>query len=248
MKKICLAIVVLLQSFWAMAQVDAFTTNKGILEIQPVYHGSLWMSWNNLRIAVDPYGGAERYQTMSAADIILITDIHGDHMDSSTLVKLNLTKATIIAPGAVRDRLIKFLSAEQKISVLANGDSMELKGVKISAIPMYNLPDSPNVRHPKGRGNGYVLNLGGKRVYISGDTEDIPEMRSLRSIDIAFLCMNKPYTMDVEQAASATLAFRPAVVYPFHFRQPAGFSDIKEFARLVKEGNQAIDVRLRTWY
>lgn len=248
MKKICVAIVVFFQSFWTMAQVDAFTTNKGILEIQPVYHGSFWMSWNNLRIAVDPYGGAERYQAMAAADIILITDIHGDHMDSSTLVQLNLTKATIVAPKAVRDRLIKFLPEVQNISVLANGDSLELKGVKIKAIPMYNLPDSPNVRHPKGRGNGYLLNLGGKRVYISGDTEDIPEMRSLHAVDIAFLCMNKPYTMDIQQAASATLAFRPAVVFPFHFRQPGGFSDVKEFARLVKEGNQAIEVRLRNWY
>lgn len=248
MKKFFLSFFFLLQAMLVLAQVDAFTTSKGILEIQPVYHGAFWMQWNNLRIAVDPYGGADRFKAMGEPDLILITDIHGDHLDSSTLVQLNLGKATLVAPQAVKERLIKFLAPEQKILVLANGDSLEWKGMQIKAVPMYNLPDTAGSRHPKGRGNGYVLNLGGKRVYISGDTEDIPEMRALKQIDIAFVCMNKPYTMDIHQAASAVLEFRPAVVFPFHFRQPGGFSDVKEFAQRVQQENKAIDVRIRSWY
>lgn len=248
MKKIIAMLLTLVGSLAATAQVDAFTTSKGILEITPVYHGSFYMKWNNLVILVDPYGGADRYQAIGEADLILITDIHGDHMDSSTLVKLDLRKATIVAPVAVQKRLQQFLSPNTKITVVSNGESVESAGVNITAVPMYNLPYTPGVRHPKGRGNGYVLQLGDKRLYVSGDTEDIPEMRSLQKIDIAFLCMNKPYTMDIKQAASATLAFKPTVVYPFHFREPGGFADIQEFSRLVKAGNQEIDVRIRKWY
>lgn len=248
MNKFLASVILLALPMLVSAQVDAFTTSKGILEIKPVHHGSFWMRWNNLVIAVDPYGGANRYEAMGAPNLILITDIHGDHLDSSTLIKLNLTKATIVAPAAVQEKLKTFLPAETKIQVLANNDSVELAGVHVKAIPMYNLTDSASARHPKGRGNGYVVRLGGKRVYISGDTDDIPEMRSLQRIDIAFVCMNPPYTMDINKAASAVLAFKPAVVFPYHFRQPQGFSDVKAFLNLVKTGNPEIDVRLREWY
>ena len=248
MRKFWLLSAFLNIAFTGWSQTDAYTTNKGILEIHPVYHGSFWMQWNNLRIAVDPYGGIERYKEMAKADLILITDIHGDHMDSSTLVQLNLENTFILAPAAVAEKLAGFLPAEQKIKVLANGDSTQWRDIVIQAIPMYNLPDTATSRHPKGRGNGYVITLGGKRVYVSGDTEDIPEMRALQAIDIAFICMNKPYTMDIYQAANAVLAFKPAVVYPFHFRQPEGLSDVQEFSRIVKDANPSIDVRLRKWY
>ncbi|HEY8396876.1 MAG TPA: MBL fold metallo-hydrolase [Flavihumibacter sp.] len=248
MKKITIAFFASILTISAFSQVDAFTTTRGILEINPVYHGSFWMKWNNLTILVDPYGGADRFKAAGPADLVLITDIHGDHMDSSTLVNLDLKKATLVVPAAVATRLEKFLPADISVRILNNGDSTEFSGLGLTAIPMYNLPDTSDSRHPKGRGNGYVLNLGDKRVYISGDTEDIPEMRSLQQIDIAFLCMNKPYTMDEKQAAEAALAFKPAVVYPFHFRRPGGFSDVEEFARLVKAGNPGIEVRIRKWY
>ncbi|MBL7770631.1 MAG: MBL fold metallo-hydrolase [Flavipsychrobacter sp.] len=248
MKLLSTLFVLLSLAFPGQAQTDAITTSKGILEIHPVYHGSFWMNWNSLNIAVDPYGGFERYKEMGKADLVLITDIHGDHLDSSTLVKLDLVNTVLVAPKLVKDRLVKILPQDQKILELANGDSLEWSGIRIHAIPMYNLPDTAGSRHPRGRGNGYLLTIGGKRIYISGDTEDIPEMRNLKRVDIAFLCMNKPYTMDIQQAASATLAFRPAIVYPFHFRQPGGFSDIKEFARLVEEGDASIEVRIRSWY
>ena len=113
---------------------------------------------------------------------------------------------------------------------------------------MYNLPDDKDARHSKGRGNGYVLTLGGKRIYISGDTEDIPEMRALKSIDVAFVCMNLPYTMDINQAAGAVLEFKPKVVYPYHYRGQGGLAEVEGFKKLVNAGSKSIDVRLRNWY
>jgi L-ascorbate metabolism protein UlaG (beta-lactamase superfamily) len=113
---------------------------------------------------------------------------------------------------------------------------------------MYNLPNDSTARHPKGRGNGYILTLGDKKFYISGDTEDIPEMRSLKNIDVAFVCMNLPYTMSIEQAANAVLAFKPKIVYPYHYRGQDGFSDIQKFKTLVNNGDASIDVRLKDWY
>ena len=112
---------------------------------------------------------------------------------------------------------------------------------------MYNLPETPESRHPKGRGNGYVLDFAGTRLYVSGDTHDVPEMRALRDIDLAFVCMNPPNTMSVEQAADAVLEFRPRIVYPFHFRSREGFSDVQAFERLVA-ADPAIEVRQRRWY
>jgi L-ascorbate metabolism protein UlaG (beta-lactamase superfamily) len=113
---------------------------------------------------------------------------------------------------------------------------------------MYNLPESADAKHTKGRGNGYVLKLGGKTVYISGDTAGIPEMRGLKNIDVAFVCMNLPYTMDVPEAAAAVLDFKPKIVYPYHYRGANGFSDTEAFKKLVNASNTSIDVRLRNWY
>ena len=118
----------------------------------------------------------------------------------------------------------------------------------IQAVPMYNLPEEENAKHPKGRGNGYVLNIENKRIYISGDTEDIIEMRMLRNIDVAFVCMNLPYTMDLNQAASAVLDFKPKTVYPYHYRGPEGLSDVEAFKNLVQAKDKNIQVRLYNWY
>jgi L-ascorbate metabolism protein UlaG (beta-lactamase superfamily) len=113
---------------------------------------------------------------------------------------------------------------------------------------MYNLPESASAMHTKGRGNGYVLGIGGKNIYLSGDTQGIPEMRSLKNIDVAFICMNLPYTMDVKEAAYAVLAFKPKIVYPYHYRGQNGLSDVNQFKTLVESGDKNIDVRLRNWY
>ena len=183
---------------------------------------------------------------MAPPDLILITDIHGDHLNMETLESIDISNATLITPRAVADKLPE--KYESKLKVLGNGENLEWSEINIAALPMYNLPETSDSRHPRGRGNGYLLTLGGKTIYISGDTEDIPEMRALKQIDIAFVCMNLPYTMDINQAASAVLEFEPKVIYPFHYRGQGGLSDIEGFKRLVNAKSKNIDVRLKNWY
>lgn len=225
---------------------DQIETSAGPLSIQPILHATMVLTWSDKTIYVDPYGGAKAFEGLSAPDLILITDIHGDHMHLETLNAIETSKATLIVPQAVADKLPDNL--KDKAVIVNNGNSINQQGISIMAVPMYNLPEAPDSRHTKGRGNGYVLTLGGKTVYISGDTEDIPEMRALANIDIAFVCMNQPFTMDINQAASAVLEFKPAIVYPFHYRGQNGLSDVEGFKKLIEEGNSKIEVRLRNWY
>lgn len=244
-----LALCLLMLSAKAMAQqstADTLQTAMGVLSINPVQHASLVLTVESLTIYADPDGGGDRYKGYSEPDIILITDIHGDHFNPATFAAVKTVKTIFVVPQAVADKL----SPEDKAKaiVLRNGEQTTQKGISITAIPMYNTPGGADARHPKGRGNGYVLNIGGKQIYLSGDTEDIPEMRALKNIDIAFVCMNLPYTMDVNHAADAVLAFKPRVVYPYHYRGQGGLSDVNAFKRLVNEGNQKIEVRLRNWY
>ena len=228
------------------AQPDVIEASKGPLTIQPVQHASLVLSWNGKTIYADPNGDAKLFEGLNAPDIILITDIHGDHMNIQTLEALDISKAKIVVPQAVAEKLPA--NFKEKVVIVNNGGNTTLFDIKIAAIPMYNLPEAPDSRHTKGRGNGYVLTIGGKQLYISGDTEDIPEMRSLKNIDIAFVCMNQPYTMEVTQAADAVLAFKPKVVYPYHYRGQNGLSDVEAFKKLVNDGDKNIDVRLKNWY
>ena len=242
-----LLLLVFFSGFHVFAQTDVIATSAGDLSITPVLHSSIVFQWDDKTVYIDPYGGAEMYENFPAPDLVLITDVHGDHLNPETLSVLNLENTELIAPQAVIDMLGEVSFKET--SPLANGEDMEWENIQVEAIPMYNLPETDDSRHPKGRGNGYVITFGDKRVYISGDTEDIEEMRQLQNIDVAFVCMNLPYTMDVTQAADAVLDFKPAIVYPFHFRGGDGmFSDVEEFKKLVNEGNNAIDVRLRNWY
>jgi L-ascorbate metabolism protein UlaG (beta-lactamase superfamily) len=204
------------------------------------------LTYNNKTIYVDPYGGAKMYKGINAPDIILITDSHGDHLDFKTLDSIDTSKAIFILPEESAKKLPKKYGTE--IVKLQNRQGVHRLDFFITAIPMYNLPEEPNSRHPKGRGNGYILTIDDKQVYISGDTGDIQEMRMLQNIDIAFVCMNLPYTMDVNQAASAVLEFQPKIVYPFHYRRQDGFSDVEAFKNLVNAKNKAIEVRLKKWY
>ncbi len=245
MKNLC-TILFLLPFSLAFAQPEIFSTKKGNLEITPVFHAALVMQWNGVTVYADPYGGAERYKSMKMPDVIVITHEHGDHLDESTLSGLDLTKTELIAPQTVIDQLKNKTFA--KITALKNGQSLTVKNIRIEAVGMYNIPEE-TARHKKSAGNGYVLNFGGKRVYVSGDTDGTPDMRSLKNIDVAFVCMNPPYTMDVAPAADAVLAFKPAVVYPYHYRQPGNkLSDIEQFKKLVNAKDSKIDVRLRNWY
>ena len=233
-------------SFSQKPKTDILKTSLGDLKIQPIFHSSLFLQWNNLTIYIDPYGGQNAFKNMIDPDLIIITDIHGDHLDLETLKSIHTDKAIFIAPEAVAEKLPPIY--HKNLIVLNNNETTEQLGIKIKALPMYNLPDIPDSKHPKGRGNGYILTIENKQIYISGDTEDINEMRNLKNIDVAFVCMNLPYTMDIHQAASAVLEFKPKIVYPFHYRGKPDMSDVQVFKKLVNDKNPNIEVRLRNWY
>ncbi len=233
-----------LAAFQANAQPETIETPD--ITITPILHSTLAMEWDGNTIFLDPYGGAERFAGFPAPNLVLITDIHGDHLHKETLQALDLSQATLIGPQAVVDQLedISF----KEVRILANNEQTTWNGISIQALPMYNLPETEDSRHPKGRGNGYLLTVAGKRIYFSGDTEDIPEMRQLEDIYAAFVCMNLPYTMSIEQAADAVLEFQPKVVYPFHYRGKDGLSDVEAFKAMVEKENAEIEVKLLNWY
>jgi len=229
----------------AMAQLpkpDTLKTNNGSLIIHPIHHATLVLNWDGKNIYVDPTQGAKAFKGIGEPDVIFITHAHGDHFDIKTLKELQTDGVPMVVPKSVADQMPA--AFKDQLVIMKNGDTIDQVGFPVKAIPMYNLPQSPDSYHPKGWGNGYVLTLGGKRIYISGDTEDIPEMRALKNIDVAFVCMNLPYTMDVNQAADAVLDFKPKIVYPYHYRG----QDIHKFKKLVDTKSDDIEVRLRDWY
>jgi len=249
MRSYLIMAILLLSSFLSVAQrteADKYPAEKGDITVQPILHGTLMLQWDGKTIFVDPYGGNNAFAGLPKPDIILITDIHGDHLNQETLEALDTRSTKFVVPKAVYDKLPS--NMQENAEVINNGGLLQIAGIPISALPMYNLPETDDSRHPKGRGNGYIVTLGGKQIYISGDTEDIPEMRSLSGIDIAFVCMNLPYTMSVDQAADAVLDFKPKVVYPFHYRGQGGLADVNSFRKKVLDSNNSIDVRLRNWY
>jgi len=217
--------------------VQTFKSSAGPIKITPVYHASLVIEAGGKVIVVDPAKPAV-FAGLPQADLILITDIHSDHMDPALIASVSKAGTEIIAPPAV----VKTVTTA---SPLSNGETKTWSGWTIEAIPMYNLtrgPEAGKFYHDKGRGNGYVLTYGGTRIYLSGDTENIPEMRALKNIDVAFICMNLPYTMTPEEAADAVKAFHPKVAIPYHYRG----SDPSIFKKAL-EGT-GIDVRLLEWY
>jgi L-ascorbate metabolism protein UlaG (beta-lactamase superfamily) len=219
------------------AAADEISTSAGPVTITPIQHASFTLAASGKTIYIDP-SPAKLFAAKPKADLILITDIHPDHMDQGAIIGLSGSGTKVIAPAAVAKTIT---NAE----VLNNGETAHWNGWTVEAVPMYNEKRGPapgQLFHTKGRGNGYVLTYGGKRFYISGDTEGIAEMRQLKDIDVAFVCMNLPYTMPVEEAADAVKAFHPKIVYPYHYRG----QDTSKFAHLL-EGT-GIDVRLRNWY
>lgn len=216
------------------------------IKITPIEHATAVIEWNDITIYIDPTGGSTAFKNQKKPDLILITDIHGDHFNKETLEAIDISKATFVVPQAVADEMPDEFA--DKLEILANGSSKELNGILIEAIPMYNLREEAKDFHVKGRGNGYILTIDKQRIYFSGDTEDIPEMRSLKNIDKAFVCMNLPYTMTVESAASAVLDFKPKQVFPYHYRGRPDVSDVEMFKKLVDAGNQDIEVVQLDWY
>lgn len=222
------------------------TDDSNTIKIIPIEHATTILEWNNITIYIDPVGGKKAFENQKLPDLILITDIHGDHFSLETLQELDTKKAKIMVPRAVADKIPDEFTPQ--IDVLNNGDSKERYNINVEAIPMYNLRTEALKFHVKGRGNGYILDMGGKRLYFSGDTEDIPEMRELQNIDKAFICMNLPYTMTVESAADAVLEFKPKEVYPYHYRGRPTISDVNKFKTLVNAGNPNIKVVQLDWY
>jgi L-ascorbate metabolism protein UlaG (beta-lactamase superfamily) len=242
--KIILCILFLLIGLSLKAQPEQLF--RGKISIQPIQHATFVLTYKNNTIYVDPTGGVSAFSGQRSPDLILITDIHGDHYDLKTLESVATDKTTLIAPQAVANLLSEGL--KKNLIVLNNFSKTRNKNITVTAIPMYNLPETADSRHPKGRGNGYLIKAGGKKVYISGDTEDIKEMRDLKRVDLAFVCMNLPYTMDVTQASNAVIDFKPKIVYPYHYRGQNGFSDVAKFKDLITAASQKIDVRLLNWY
>jgi L-ascorbate metabolism protein UlaG (beta-lactamase superfamily) len=215
---------------------DVIPTSAGGLSVTFVGHASLVFSHGGKTIHVDPFGKLADYATLPKADLVLITHAHGDHLDPAALAAIRRPDTqVVIAPdcdGKVEGAI-----------TLQNGERKTLAGIEIAAVPAYNLvhtrPDGTPY-HPKGRGNGYVLTFGDTRVYVAGDTENVPEMKALGQIAVAFLPMNLPYTMTPEMVADAARAFRPRILYPYHF----GETDTARLLALMKD-EKGIEVRLR---
>lgn len=223
------------------------SVEKGF-DVHPISHATMVLTWDGTIIYVDPVGGAEAFEGQPAPDLILVTDIHGDHLNVETLEAVSTAKTKMMVPQAVADKLPNKFAAQ--VDVLNNGDMKERFGFNVEAIPMYNLREEALSFHPKGRGNGYVIEKDGMRVYISGDTEDIPEMRALKDIDVAFVCMNLPYTMTELQAAKAVVEFQPKMVYPYHYRGKDGMSDVGKFHGWVKKSGPGPNIKVieLDWY
>lgn len=209
----------------------------GDLTVQPMYHATVALTAGGKTWVVDPWSKAPASDVK--ADVVLITDVHFDHLDPAAIAAVTKEGTVVVAPKAVADE------GKQKVDVvIANGETKEVAGVQVTAVPMYNLqrgPEPGKLFHDKGRGNGYVLAIGGQKVYIAGDTECTDEMKALKDITVAFVPMNLPYTMTEDEAAGCVKAFAPKVVYPFHY---AG-SDLTKFQAAV---GTAADVRIRDWY
>ncbi|MCT7373584.1 MBL fold metallo-hydrolase [Chelativorans salis] len=221
---------------------DTYGTDSGEITVYPIEHASLVMTVPSMVIYVDPVGGASAYEGHPAPDLILITHEHGDHYDADTLSALVGENTQLVTNPAVFDMLPEALKA--RATAIANGESLTVGEIGIEAIPAYNTTEERLQYHPQGRDNGYVLTIDGRRVYIAGDTEDIPEMRALEDIYVAFVPMNLPYTMNIEQASSAVAEFAPQYVYPYHYRG----SDVEAFARQVAEAEVETQVVMGPWY
>jgi len=207
------------------------------IEVVPLGHASLMLKGDGRVIYIDPVAGG-RYEGQPLADLILITHSHGDHLDLKQIAAITKPGTVLIGPPDLGEKAVGS-------RILANGETAEVMGIGIQAVSMYNVVRGPapgKLFHPKGQGNGYVITLCGKRIYIAGDTECTPEMQALKSIDMAFIPMNLPYTMTPEEAADCVNAFRPAVVYPYHHRG----SDLDAFKRRVEA--KGAKVKILDWY
>lgn len=226
MKKSTLLILTLMVLTIAHAQSfnpDVYDTSNGKLSISFIGHGTLMFQFNGKTIHVDQWGKLADYGVLPKADLILITHAHGDHLDTAAIRKISKQGTVLIANAETVEKINQGI-------VMKNGESLKKLGLIIEAVPAYNNTPGKEKFHPKGTGNGYVIYFGNKKVYVAGDTEDIPEMAALKDIDIAFLPVNQPYTMLPEQVVKAVEMFHPTVLYPYHF----GETNMEKVVELLK--------------
>jgi len=217
-------------------ETDVLPTSQGDLRITFLGHGTLMFQWGGKTIHVDPVSRYADYARLPKADLILVTHEHGDHLDKDAIEKITTPATALVATKVCCDQL-------GKGQVMRNGDVRRVAGLSVRAVPAYNIVHmrSPGkVYHPKGEGNGYVIAFGGRNVYVAGDTENTPEMKALSGIDVAFLPMNLPYTMTPEMVADAARAFKPRVLYPYHY----GDTDPSKLTALLSDLPE-VEVRIR---
>jgi L-ascorbate metabolism protein UlaG (beta-lactamase superfamily) len=214
-----------------------FKTAGGAMKLTAIRHASFMLEAGGQVIHVDPWSQGN-YAGLPQADILLLTDTHGDHLDPRALAQVRKAATQIIAPEAAARQV-------EGARVMKNGETLKLGAFGVEALPMYNMKRGPaegKVYHEKGRGNAYIVTYGGFRFYIAGDTEGIPEMRALKNIGAALIPMNLPYTMPPEEAAEAVKAFRPKVAIPYHYRG----SDLSVFEKAL--AGTGVEVKLLDWY
>jgi len=219
-----------------MFESDVIQTSAGDLEITFLGHGTLMLAFDGKIIHVDPFGRVADYARLPKADLILITHEHGDHMDLGALAHVRTGQTEVVLTETCAGQVDGGI-------VMRNGDTRTVKGLTIEAVPAYNVlhkRGNGQPFHPKGIGNGYILTFGDTRVYVAGDTENTPEMKTLRDIDCAFLPMNLPYTMTPEMVADVAKAMQPKILYPYHY----GDTDTSRLVELLKE-QKGIEVRIR---
>ncbi|MBN1799777.1 MAG: MBL fold metallo-hydrolase [Spirochaetales bacterium] len=214
-------------------EMDEFKIGDKILKIYFLGHATLMLDYDGIIIHVDPVAAYGDYDRLPQADIVLVTHQHGDHLDKATIDKISKSGTKLILNQAAYEMIKTGI-------VLENGKTWQADAIKIQAVPAYNTTPGRDKYHPKGRDNGYVLTLGQTRIYIAGDTENIPEMSDLKNIDIAFLPMNQPYTMTPEQVAAAVNVIKPKIVYPYHY----GNTDVNQLKELLKNNND-VELRIR---
>lgn len=225
---------------------DTIATKAGDLRITPILHASTLLEIAGKAIYVDPFSKGD-FTGLPKADYVLITDVHFDHMDAKALDALAKPETKIVAPPAV----VTEQKGRSGMISMENGQKQRLDPFEVEAMPMYNLVRGPKPGakyHDKGRGNGYVVTFGDKRVYFSGDTECTPEMKALTAIDVAFVCMNLPYTMPPKEAAACVNAFKPKVLFPYHYGVPGGPASNLDELKAALDPAAGVDVRLRKWY
>lgn len=215
---------------------DVIPTDHGELVLTFLGHGTLRLEHGGKVVHVDPWSKLTDYAAQPDADLILITHAHRDHLDPAAIAEIRREDTVVIGNAEACAQV-------EGCRALANGDSTETLGFRVAALPAYNIVhtrDTGEPFHPKGRDNGYLVDVAGSRVYIAGDTENTPEMKALEGIDVAFLPMNLPYTMTPEMVADAARAFRPKILYPYHY----GDTDPERLVELL-EGEEGIEVRIR---